>query len=318
LSNWLDDAARRLANGGVSRRDLLKRSGAVAGGALLGSVAVPGGAAARRGAGVPCPDFDSPCLPPDICCGGDACITPSARLGCCHGSTYDPHIEHCCAKAERDQGHACFNDESCCGTDDCCKRDEVCCSGRCLKPSKRLGCCHGSTYDPHIENCCHDATAGQGHACFNDEQCCGATECCKHGQECCSSGTLAYCAPKGHCCPHGQHRVECGHGKGSLCCPEGEYCCNGGCAKPDQCCGTGVCPPGSHCCHGKQCCTGPCCKISCCVGATDQCCHNNNGCCGAKDICCPQGCCIYGCTADGGCASPPSGAPDYPRAPTLR
>jgi hypothetical protein len=315
MGHWLDDAARKLADDQQSRRELLKRSGAVAGGAVLASLGIAP-RVARAATGVPCPDFDTPCFSPDICC-DDSCITPDERLGCCHDSTYDPHDEHCCAKASHDRGHACFNDETCCGTDDCCKHDEVCCDGTCLKPDKHLGCCNDSTYDPHSEKCCHYADKDSGHACFKDEECCGATECCKHDEDCCSSGKLAYCAPKGHCCPHGQHRVECGHGEAALCCPEGEYCCNGGCAKPEECCGTGVCPKGSHCCHGKQCCTGPCCKISCCVGKTDQCCHNNNGCCGPKDICCPGGCCIYGCDGDG-CALPPSGEPDYPRAPTLR
>jgi hypothetical protein len=316
MGHWLDDAARKLADGQQSRRELLRRSSAVAGGALLTSFGIAP-RVARAATGVPCPDFNEPCFAPDVCCGGDACITPSARLGCCHGSTYDPHIENCCATAGHDEGHACFKDETCCGTEGCCKHDEVCCGGSCLKPSKRLGCCHDSTYDPHLEKCCHYADKDSGHACFNDEECCGATECCKHGEDCCSSGKLAYCAPKGECCPHGQHRVTCGHGEAALCCPEGEYCCNGGCAKPEECCGTGVCPKGSHCCHGKQCCTGPCCKISCCVGPTDQCCHNNNGCCGAKDICCPGGCCIYGCDGDG-CAIGPNGEPDFARASTLR
>jgi hypothetical protein len=257
MGHWLDQAARELASGRSSRRELIRRAGAVAGGAILASIRLPSPALAQNAAGVPCPDFDSPCFSPDVCC-GESCITPSAHLGCCHGQTYDPKLEKCCSKAGADV-----------------------------------------------------------HACFNDEQCCGATECCKHGEECCSSGKLAYCAKKGQCCPKGQHRVACGHGP-SICCPENQYCCNGACATKEQCCGTTLCGKGQHCCHGKQCCTGPCCKTSCCVGKDDQCCSNNGGCCGPKDICCPSGCCIYGCDANGGCAVPPGVAPDIARPPTLR
>jgi hypothetical protein len=77
LSHWLDDAARGLSEGRYNRRQVLRRGGAVAAGTLAASVTGPLAALTRAtaaAAGVPCPDFNSPCLSPDTCCGGQFCL----------------------------------------------------------------------------------------------------------------------------------------------------------------------------------------------------------------------------------------------------
>jgi hypothetical protein len=340
VSHWLDRAAIDLGAGKHSRRDVLRRGGAVAASALLASAARPFTALAATGGCTPsnCPDgvccegrcvqtgilgcchdqiysrlnktccLEQPatgahiCLDDKDCCGTGACCDKQGefcckgrcfkgdprRFGCCDGATYDKTSEDCCPDHRPGGFHTCSKDETCCGEDACCNnRTEFCCHGRCLKGNpKRFGCCDGATYDKSVEQCCPEHGSGTFHTCFKDETCCGEDACCKQGEECCGSS----CVPQG----------TCNNQSGS------------------QLCGGVVCSSPMHCCHGTQCCTGVCCHDSCCVGATDQCCSNNGGCCGAADICCPSGCCIYGCTADGGCAPPP-GSIRRPRArrPTL-
>jgi hypothetical protein len=282
MSDWLDDAAQALAAGRFSRRQVLRRAAAVAGGGLVASLTTP--VATRAAAGEPC--GSKVCSPSQFCCAG-RCFPDKPDLGCCHDATYDPRTEHCCPLHRKHEFHVCdLVDETCCGENDCCKHDEFCCAGRCFPRRRNLGCCHDATYDPASETCCPLHPHDGFHVCAKDETCCGRDGCCGKGHECCGSGGGAHCVPKGKC---------------------------------HESCGGSTCGQGQHCCHGRQCCTGPCCHDSCCVGPDDQCCSNNGGCCGPKDICCPQGCCIYGCTADGGCAPPPS-APDIrlaPRRPRL-
>ena len=280
MAHWLDDAAAGLSEGRYSRRQILRRGAAVAGGALVASVTWP---LAARGAGVPCPDFNSPCFAPDACCDGKACCDPATELccnghcfkrapdlGCCHSSTYDPTIEKCCPHGSQ----ACFKNETCCGKDHCCTHKELCCNGHCFKRAPDLGCCHNSTYDPSIEKCCP-----HGHqACFKNETCCGQEDCCKHGETCCG----------GKCCGKGHHCVQCGSGK-KLCCPAGEYCCNGVCCKPKNC-KHGVC-------QGKGCNAGPPCK------AGEICCPQAD-CCPHGSTCCGNNCCRGGLCCTGNCSGP--------------
>ena len=346
MSHWFDDAARGLSEGRVTRRAVLRRGGAVAGGALLASVTGPlrsmPHASAATPSGVPCPDFNAPCSAPDVCCGGEhccnsttefccggSCIPRRPGVGCCHNSTYDPSIEKCCPQGGGPFGHACFKDEECCGTSECCKKGEFCCGGSCIPRRPGVGCCHNSTYDPSIEKCCPQGGGPFGHACFKDEECCGTSECCKKGEQCCNSGKVRYCAPKGHCCPKGQHRVTCGTGKG-LCCPEGEYCCGGQCCKTGAChngkCG-GKCPPGQQMCFGKCGCPSDakCCDKGDCAGATGQfvCCgvttgafvRAGNACCvgGKPGQLCAGVCCLQNCCGQPGfevCCAPGQGCCD--------
>jgi hypothetical protein len=295
MAHWLDEAAAGLSEGRYNRRQILRRSGAAAGGALLASVTWP---ITARAAGVPCPDFDSPCFSPDICC-GDTCLKPSSHLGCCHGSTYDPREEKCCPHGKQ----ACFNDETCCGQDRCCAHNEICCGDTCFKPSSHLGCCHDSTYDPREEKCCPHGKQ----ACFNDETCCGQRECCSKGHHC----------------------VTCGSGK-KLCCPDGEYCCNGVCCKPKDCkhgvcvggnCGGSRCPPGQACCNPR---VGSCVTLApagdwhlgnydgapnenvfCCPGGSGGTCGNNPG---ESHPACQGG--NFGCVCSSGTFCPVGGCCD--------
>jgi hypothetical protein len=235
VSHWLDDAARGLSEGRYSRRHVIKRGSAVAAGALVGSLAGPGRAFAQAR---PC-DSGGQC-PSGECCSGLCCF--SDELCCideCRSKEYFHRCgEKCCSVYHKccPGGHCCLKDRECCvgrAGHDCCREDELCCNGDC-RPKEYFHRC-GDT-------------------------------CCSVYDECCHSGTLAYCAPKGHCCGKGKHRVKCGSGK-HLCCPEGEYCCGGKCCKPEDC-QNGVCtgggskstcvencPPGAKCCPGS--CTNP-------------------------------------------------------------
>jgi hypothetical protein len=279
VSHWLDDAAKQLAVGRHSRRDILLKGGAAVATTLLASVSRPFTALAAA---------DPPCTPTtcpqDICCQGHCLKT--GFYGCCHDTIYVRVGQTCCPRQPATGRHLCRDDEECCGKDDCCKRGQLCCDGKCLPgPADRVGCCNGATYDLESEDCCLEQPSGvlDFHVCSKDETCCGDKACCKGNEECCGSGGTAHCVPPGQCL-----------------------------------CGDEPCTAPMHCCYGTICCTGPCCHGSCCVGPNDQCCHNNGGCCGPKDICCPSGCCIYGCTSDGGCAMPPNGsAQTSPRPATL-
>lgn len=265
MAHWLDDAATGLSEGRYSRRHILRRGGAIAGGALLASVTWP---VAAKAGGVPCPDLDTPCYPPDFCCGG-TCFTPHPDLGCCHNQTYHPSIEKCCPHGRQ----ACFKEETCCEEDACCKHDEFCCGGSCFKHSPDVGCCHNRTYNPSREKCCPHGRQ----VCFKDETCCGQEECCGKGHHC----------------------VRCGTGK-HLCCPDGEYCCGGVCCKPEHCkngvCGgcktQADCGPNAYCCADQGGGNGHCCPGvgDCCSGAPGT----------GLAVCCPftkanpTKCCILG------------------------
>jgi hypothetical protein len=283
VSHWLDDVARGLAEGSLTRRAVLRRSGRVAGGALIASVTGPLASFSPVARAAGCPNV--PCQPPEVCCGGSTCcnsnthtcceglcIEDGGRVGCCGGRVYSR------------------SKVTCCGETRCNKSTHFCCGDQCHLRSPDIGCCRGQAYDPNREICCPQPARGR-HFCARNEQCCGATECCTKGEQCCNSGKLSYCAPKGRCCPKGQHRVTCGTGK-RLCCPEGEYCCGGKCCKPSDCqngvcskgdCGGRQCPSGQKCCNpAMESCVTPFPAGPFCVGDCD-------GKPGRQVTCCPNG-----------------------------
>ena len=300
MSHWLDDAARGLSEGRVTRRAVLRRGSAVAAGTLVGSLALPGWTFAQSR---PCRS-EQDCPTGAECCEGKCCDTAER---CCDGM--------CVSRSESELcGNTCCDlteGEECCDGD-CCVGDEVCCGGR------------GRRFCSPIDKTKHCGT----HCCGDGQTCCGEG-CCRRTEQCCHSGKLAYCAPKGHCCGKGKHRVACGRGK-HLCCPEDEHCCGGTCCKPADChngkCG-GKCPPGQQRCFGKCGCPSDakCCDKGDCVGATGQfvCCgvttgsfvRAGNACCvGGKPgtlcggVCCLQNCC--GATGFEVCCEPGQGCCD--------
>ena len=328
MSHWLDDAARRLAEGTFTRRAVLRRSTTAAGGALLASVAGPLAAftPAARAAG--CPNL--PCPPGEACCGGSTCCNSNTHT-CCEGlCIQDGGPVGCCG----DRVYA-RSAVTCCGGKRCNKSTHFCCGTQCHR--------RGSMSDVAVarpttrtSRCCPPAGSGR-HSCAKNEHCCGTSQCCTKGEQCCNSGKLSYCAPTGRCCPRGQHRVACGTGK-HLCCPDGEYCCGGKCCKPSNCyngkcnkrnCGGRDCPPGQACCNPatESCVTpfpaGPFCigdcdgepkvQVTCCPnGGSDACgalqgeshpaCrYGKAGCVCSKGTFCPEAGC---CDVNGNCLNP--------------
>jgi hypothetical protein len=293
VSHWFDDAARGLSEGRVTRRAVLRRGGAVAGGALLASVTGPLGlmthANAATASGVPCPGSDAACLAPDVCCGGKHCCNSTMQFccggsciprrpgtGCCHDSTYDPSEEKCCPQGSGPLGHACFKNEECCGTSECCKKGEQCCnSGKLRYCAPKGHCCPKGQ---HRVTC----GAGKGLCCPEGEFCCGG-QCCKTGD--CHEGK---CGGK---CPPGQQMCfgKCGCPSDAKCCDKGDCA---GATGQFVCCGvtTGAfVRAGNACCVGGkpgQLCAGVCCLQNCCgQPGFEVCCAPGQGCCDANGAC---------------------------------
>jgi hypothetical protein len=131
VSHWLDDAARGLAEGTFTRRAVLRRSGTVAGGALLASVTGPLAAftPAARAAG--CPNL--PCQPPDVCCGGNTCCNSNTHT-CCEGLCLEDGGPVGC-RAGRAYARSAV-------TSECCKKGEQCCnSGKLSYCAPKGRCC---------------------------------------------------------------------------------------------------------------------------------------------------------------------------------
>lgn len=338
MSDWLDDAARGLADGRYSRRRVLK-SGAAAALASFGiSLGSPRRAlAATRSQcgpytlrpGWQCCDNERPFDPTvEKCCGrgnvclhamdccGEACCAPAGRQGtppehCCHGRLCCYEDERCCGLpgSPDDPPTCCSSGEVCCKSRSadggvqtaCCGQDVECCDGRCCELHET--CCDKRCIDPRLETCCPS-----GSTCPPDKTCCGKSSCCSASEDCCSDGR---CAPKGTCetCdPPCSALDECCHGR---CVPQGQ------CEHPAvKLCGheKRPCPAGTICCPSGICAPGDECDDLCggCVDdAQGMCCFGDcvnssvpaAGSYTSTSCCSPNGKVYYGdvsCTAAGG------------------
>jgi hypothetical protein len=286
MGHWFDDAARGLAAGTHSRRDVVRIGGKAAGGALLATLSTPIGAlAAGRHK---CPHGHS-CGSDELCCEHDCCDKRTEQ--CCDGrcvakertccrhfkdskgkvcrrhercckdaeQCYDPDEKECCASGLCPRGECCGDEGDCCEHKYCCD-DEVCCSEE--KPT----CCHGK--------CCASGEVCCGGECCNKLDCVGdicegsnsssCIESCPPNTKCCAGDcTNTTLAPNGYyntiCCestpssPSGS-TVSCnqtmgGTGSGCQGGTGGCICADGSfCPATQQCCyESGCCPPGQSC-----------------------------------------------------------------------
>jgi hypothetical protein len=309
MGHWFDDAARGLAAGTHSRRDVLRVGGKAAGGALVATLTTP--IVALAAGKHKCPQGHS-CGSNELCCENDCCdkLTEQCCDGrcvakarkccrnhpgaketlclrheeCCGGSCYDPDTEECCNASDGERcppGQCCGDEGDCCQRKDCCD-NEICCSK--AKPK----CCHGGVGPESNPTCC-----------ASSDTCCQG----KNGWRCCGPGKVC-CG--GKCCPKGKcHKGVCGECGTSHCAP-GQACCNpamGSCVTPY--------PAGSFCvgdCDGK-----PGVSVFCCPTGGSEACGTLTGeshpaCRGGKSGCicddgsfCPQGGC---CDVFGACHNP--------------
>jgi len=284
MTHWLDTAARGLATGTQTRRQILRRGGAVAAVAMLDGLIRPAHAIAGT---TPCPML--PCPPAQLCCSGASCYDPESaecctngavcsfdrgvccegrclatgEFGCCHDRIYLRVGKRCCPEAPRGGTHTCLDDEECCGKSGCCKPGDMCCDGKCINAGRNIGCCDGKTYDRRSAKCCPGhRSAKSEHVCQRDEECCGTFSCCKDDEMCCGEycinrgGNIGCCDGETYdrrldkCCP--DHRPGVAHT-----CYRNQECCgdNTCCDKGSVCCGTGAsatcCKPGD--CRGGVC-----------------------------------------------------------------
>jgi hypothetical protein len=230
MSDWLDDAAKGLAEDRLSRRAILGRAAAGLGGALLTGVTP---SAALGTIFRPCKFLH--CRKGTSCCHGPHGLGCCPKAKCCGGRCCH-HNQHCASHAH---GVCCSKHDKACsseGQTTCCPSGTTCCKGVSI-PGGRVSCCkHGEVCDSFQGTCC--------------KQKCGPV-CCQPGDRC-INGVCSGCA-SGH--------TPCGP---NTCCPPGQKCCtytvNGKttevCYDPSiqQCCSTGgACPQG-----------GPCCSAGCC------------------------------------------------------
>jgi hypothetical protein len=292
LSHWLDDAARGLSEGRFSRRQVLRRGGAVAGGALAASLTGSIGPLAVLAREPTCKNV--PCLPPERCCHDVFCYHPDHDR-CCFsdGAPYEgeegpykcpPSKPKCC----KHRKHCCPETHECCGEECYHPSKEKCChnangvSNHVCKHSE--GCCGGDCYDPRYQCCTDDDSVGKtcGSTCCRNyprHRCCGEGEsatCCdvQAGLECCGSGAAATCCKDDDC-----HNGKCSSTacnpniSGTTPCPTGYACCYNPNNLTDlgMCLFTGSngsgapwCAPSSY--------TAPATSAQCCYGATPACC----------------------------------------------
>ncbi len=320
MSHWLDDAARGLAQGTHSRREVLQRGGAVASGALLGSITTPIGAlAAAATGGTRCPDGHH-CGGNTTCCKHDCCDTATEL--CCGGGckSANPTTEHCCENKifpksitccrhpYRDEaGKLCGSHEECCDGD-CC---EHCCKWQKTKASKK-NASYGQCCKEPTPKCCE----GHAYCCKADEKCCGYTDpdgskgtggsCCAKDVECCGPYNTICCDKGQTCCGKGTDSAACCNPSdcvNNLCCPNpfnfesdapdtsGSVGCNGQCCKPgDICCGTGT---SATCCNPSNCNNGVCETVPCtCPAPRLVCCGTGGACISPPPY--GVGCCFNG------------------------
>ena len=196
----VDELAKGLASGSISRRQAVRWMG----GALLGSVLaiVPGVEA-----------FAAPKPPKGRCPAGFV----NCRGTCVRIESNPSHCGGCftqCSPNEVCTSGQCCAPERICGGSQCCGADESCCDCGDGSPV----CCPSGTYcaacGPTI--CCpFDQTACGGQCVSNDCSCCDFED----GQRCCPPDT--YCAGFGLCCQSGEE--VCGGQCVSTTCPEGQF-----------------------------------------------------------------------------------------------
>lgn len=311
MSHWLDEAARGLAEGTHSRRQVLRRGSAIAASALVGSLARPAGVFA---AVTSCKRL--PCRKGLDCCHGRDCYLKGTEKCCADGHICPPYGE-CCGKRCCDRGHL---GEHCCDGR-CIPRDYHCCrSTQAVGPQEPCAphnkCCrsefNADCYTPSFEKCCTSGT-GYSFVCLKDEECCGTSHCCDthRGETCCDETCCKkgeHCCGGKTCCPAGKcHDGVChrGCGPGGTC-PKGQFCCGVG-LKSERCipetqtccapyCGdAGALAPCGQAFNGGCCPVGQCCTTCFTSGAprSYRCCPEVVqgkpllGCCGTN--CCPQG-----------------------------
>lgn len=297
MSHWLDETARGLARGTYSRRDVLRRGGAAAGGALVGSVAGPfHGLAFARAARRRCKPDEK-----ELVCAGlhHGCQPRSTE--CCGVRAYDPKTEHCCEDQHTGaaQEVACRKNQTCCkerdGNFTCCDKDEKCltCDGEDYgcQPSD-MKCCGTEAMDPEKDQCCTDS---QGHKtkCLKSQQCCGSL-CLDDYMYCCGE---TGCFNVDVCCTTASGKMCCGNGQVCLTCGSAYGACYD---EGFACCGANVYNTST-----QECCTSG--DIAY-VAPSGQCCANDQhlvGCGSGSSICCPldEYCCGGTCCASANCVN---------------
>ncbi len=233
MGHWFDDAARGLAVGTHSRRDVLRVGGKAAGGALLATLTTPVGALAAGNH--KCPHGHS-CGSNELCCQHDCCNSKTEQ--CCDGRCVAKE-RTCCRKFHGDEGKTCGLHERCCEE-----------AGKC--------------YERGEEECCRSGLCPRDQCCGDEGDCCEHKYCCDD-EICCSKEKPKCCSGPGRgpgssptCCASGDTCCQTPHGW--KCCGPGQVCCGGQCCNKLDCTGeicegsnsTCVqnCPPNTKCCDG--------------------------------------------------------------------
>jgi len=232
----LDELAKGLAGGTVSRRKALRLLGAALVGGALASI--PGAAWSKQQL-VKGKKPKGECVEGTTLCGGVCCVT-----------------EFCCGG---ENGVCCGAPNTTCVNGECvCQPGLAACEGSCCPEGRVCGDRAGGG-----KACCSPEELCGSVCCFSDccnGVCCPVDEVCVNGQ--CSCGTTGTSCPAGEVCASG----TCCPGElvcftateERFCCPEGTECvgqCSGGtcdtvCCAPKQVCGTVCCPAGTRCRQG--------------------------------------------------------------------
>jgi hypothetical protein len=252
VEHSVDELAKGLATGTVSRRKALRMLGAALFGGMLASI--PGVSWAQTGR------FSHGCRIPGqvrvrgkcVCeegttlCGGSCCTTEF----CCGGVN-----GVCCGNPNK----TCVNGECICKPGlvacegECCNEGDICADfaggGKvCCSAGNVCGglCCGGYFGAPA---CCNGVCCPEGETCVNGQCGCGTGPSCPAGTQ---------CVPEtGTCCPEGQWCPTDFSTANAICCPEGTVC-TGDCSSFQQTCVTQCCPQEraciSFCCaEGERC-----------------------------------------------------------------
>jgi hypothetical protein len=306
MDNWFDLLAKRMAGGGVTRREALRRMGGFAGGvmALLG-FGRPAAAHSEKPS-AQCEQFCSKNAPlkerkkcVEIC---KKCGQEPERI--CRRDNGQPF---CCPEETVCAGGDCCNEEQVCvnnGAAFCCPEGAVCQNGQCVCPAGRELCrrANGDGF------CCPEGKVCVGNQCCKPELVCETV----NGVVCCPRGMVCV---NGACqCPEGQQVCSKQNGD-EFCCPAGTICLEGVCICPDTeqpVCGDVCCPTPSVC-RDKRCVCPDNRPVCVSRDGEMQCCPPGSTC--VKGACCPDGqicrkgnnavCCPEGTICrDGKCVCP--------------